>query len=1329
MYLYLLILLAFTSTKGQNIAFNHLTVENGLSHNSVLAIAQDARGFMWYGTRYGLNRYDGQRFRIYQYRAGDSTSLSENLILDIYSDSRKTLWVGTAVGLCRYDPEKDIFQRIVLTPGRQENINSIFEDRKGRLWVGASSGLYLQTDSLYHFRKFTAGKGQLAGYNVRSIRQDKRGDIWAGTNNGLNRLRETGGQFRIETFRHEEGNAGSLGMNYITSLAEDQDGHIWMGTQYAGIDIYDPVKNTFTHITQPVAAHNFVRSIIRDKAGKMWAGTQEGLNVIDPVTMKVATYRYDPGNKNSLSQNSIHSLFEDNNGSVWMGTYFGGVNMVHSYSTAFSTWQNSTLQPGISNDVVSCILEDARQNLWISTEGGGLNYYNRQTGAYTYYKHSPGNAGTIGSNLVKIVYEDKDLNIWAGTHGGGLNVMEKGKGPFKRYFYNQQDPNPFPREITFLMEDNEDRFWIGSNTGLHIMRRRGTGLIPYDDSSLTGTTAGVSVRYLFQDSRGRYWVGATKGLFMSTGGPMKEIRSDYINAIQEDSRGNIWVSLYYGGLVQYSPDLQKQTLYSEKDGLPHNNVMGLLEDEHHQLWISTGNGLVKFDPEKKTFQTYTTSDGIAGNSFNYNAFLKDSRGELYFGGFNGITSFFPDKIAANTYSAPILFTGLRLFNNPVGIHEKNGLLKEEIGYTRKLSFRHDQEVFTLEFALLNYIKSSKNRYAYKLEGADRDWVETGNPSVTYTNLSSGSYTLWVKGANNDGVWSTPVWIDITILPPFWRTWWAYCLYAALLAFLFFLVTRYFFMRALLTKEEDLHQVKLNFFTHVSHEIRTHLTLLMAPVEKMIHTLKRDDPMQQQLYTVRNNADRLLKLVSELMDFRKAETNHLKLHVSEQDLIPFLENIYASFGELSQSRHIKTSFSHDMQQAPVYFDREQLDKVFFNLLSNAFKFTPEGGRISLHVAQHKNTFVITVTDNGRGIAPEYLDKLFTNFFQVADHGFQNTGYGIGLALSRNIVELHKGTLTVESEPPAAGKEGRTCFTVTLQQGSKHFAGTQHVIGKYDIPDAAAVPVVGEEELPALSLPEESRPVTIQIVEDNPELRELVRQTFSGQYQVLESENGAEGLELATAQIPDLVISDVMMPEMDGLRFCYLLKTDERTSHIPVILLTAKSSQEDHVSGLETGADLYLTKPFSTRVLELNVRNLLASREKMRQKYSTQLQAEETTDVTAHLPNPLDNTFLEKLSQLVDEHMDDPEFGVDMLARKVAMSQPVLYKKLKAVTNMSVNDFVKSLRLKKAAELIRKKQHTVYEVAYMVGYNDRKYFSREFKKQFGKTPTEYAGEPEL
>lgn len=1325
-FINLIILWVFGNVAGQNIAFNHLMVEHGLSHNAVLSIAQDSRGFMWYGTRYGLNRFDGQRFRIYRTQPDDSTSLSDNLVLSVFSSSRNGLLAGTTRGLNRYVPEKDAFERIPVYPGAQQaGIFSIMEDSKGRLWLGTLSGLFMQPDT--GRMAFTRLPGvEVAGNMVRCVLEDRKGNFWVGTNNGLTILTETSGRFTAATFRHEEGNPASLPMNYVATIAEDQTGRIWIGTQTGGVCLFDPEKRAFNRLVRPAIVNNIVRRIIVDRSGKIWVGTQEGLSLIDPVTQTATAYQHNPGNKKSLSQNSVHSLFEDNSGSIWIGTYFGGVNMIHSYGTYFTVWQNGAARSGISNNVVSSIVEDEQQHLWIGTEGGGLNHLDRKSGTFTWYKHDPANPGSIGSNLIKVVYEDGDHNIWAGTHGGGLNLLQK-DGQFKKFFYNNKDPQTFALEVTALLEDTEGRFWVGTNTGLHLMHRNGHSLEKMQDSGKAGIAADRSIRYLLQDSRRRIWIGTTSGLYIFAGDTLQTVQQDwYVNSIQEDHRGNIWVSLYYGGLAKYTADLQQMTLYTEKDGLPNNNVMGLLEDEQRNLWISTDNGLVKFDPGQQNFQTYTTSDGIAGNDFNYNSFLKDSRGEFFFGGYNGMTSFFPAKIIANKYSAPIVFTGLRLFNEPVGVGRDDGLLQQDIGLTPGLRFRHDQEVFTIEFALLNYIKSNKNRYAYRLEGADRDWIETGNPAVTYTNLAPGSYTFWVKGANNDGIWSEPARLDIRVMPPFWRTWWAYGIYAILLAATFFLLVRFIFLRALLRKEEELHQVKLNFFTNVSHEIRTHLTLLMAPVEKMSGTLKKNDPLQQLLSQVRNNANRLLKLVSELMDFRKAETRHLNLHVQQQDLVPFLEDILASFGELSQRRCIRSSFTHDRHEAPAYFDREQLDKVFFNLLSNAFKFTPDGGSVRLHLSSGRNAYAITVTDNGRGIAPQYLDKLFNNFFQVDDHGLQNTGYGIGLALSRNIVELHKGTLTVDSEPANAAGEGRTTFTVTLLQGKQHFAGARHVmLETTETPELVETP----PQSPQVEEKPSGQHFTIHIVEDNPELRALVRQTFGDRYQVLESANGAEGLALATAQIPDLVISDVMMPEMDGLSFCYQLKTDERTSHIPVILLTAKSSQEDHVSGLETGADLYLTKPFSTRVLELNVRNLLASREKMRRRFSRQLQTGSQPVAGDAVPNTVDTAFLEKVIQLVDEHMDDPEFGVDMLARKVAMSQPVLYKKLKALTNMSVNDFIKSLRLKKAAGLIRQKQHTVYEVAYMVGYNDRKYFSREFKKQYGKTPTDFAAAPDL
>lgn len=1326
-------------SNAQTMSFNHLTIENGLSSNSVLSITQDATGFLWFGTRMGVNRYDGSRFKTYLFNEKDSNSLFNNNVISLFTDSKKNLWVGSSNGLCRYNEQQDAFERINLTGTRNLNINSITEDRNGMIWVGTSDGLFsVNYQKIVSFKQHkVTGAGSIAGNNVRSVYQDHHGHLWVGTTSGLTRMIDKNGTYSFQTFLHQPSATGSLSADYITAIAEDAQQNLWIGTQNNGLNLFVPASNSFIRYSKTSngtngLVNNNIRILLTGRDRKLWIGTQEGLSVLDPVSRNISSYQNDAGNKKSLSQNSIYSLFEDANGSMWVGTYFGGANSTYSYTTSFNVIQNHENSSSISNNVVSSIVEDLQHNLWIGTEGGGLNYYNRSNGLFTVYKNKLGDAASLGSNLVKVVYIDRDQNIWCGTHGGGLNVFDRKQNRFKRFLYKENDVASLNSEISSLVEDDNGRMWVASNSGLQLFQRKGTELTPLSLSTISGLGNSIAASSFYKDVQGNVWIGAMPGLYKMSGNRIQEISTDiYINSLQQDEQGNIWLALNYAGVAQYNNRTQQLTRYATNDALSNRNVMGILLDNNNILWLSTDNGLIKFNPSSKAFQTYKVSDGLAGNEFNYNSYLKDSNGEFFFGGYNGITNFIPERIETNNYVAPVVFTGLRLFNNAVAINGEDKLLTENINSTRRINFKYNQNVFSIEFALLNYIKSSKNKYAYKLEGFDKAWNEVNSTSATYTNLPSGTYTFSVKGANNDGVWSKPSSIQIKVLPPFWLTWWAYCIYVLAFVAIMFLIIRFFFLRELLKKEDELHQVKLNFFTNVSHEIRTHLTLIMAPVEKLLEKKEKDGFVHQQLTQVKTNANRLLKLVSELMDFRKAETNHLNLHIERHNLTPFLQDIYSSFQETSLAKRIQVSFIHDAEDVPVYFDKEQLEKVFFNLLANAFKFTPEGGRISLMVEQKDNKVNITVTDNGRGIAPEYLDKLFTNFFQVADHGLQNTGYGIGLALSKNIVELHKGTISVESEPSVNEKAGRTVFTVTLQQGNRHFETDilTEINPVIKTTETQLTPVATLHQPLAIESTKEKQ-FSILIAEDNPELRILVKETFNDQYNVIVCEDGLQGWNTAVEQIPDLIISDVMMPEMDGFEFCEKIKTDERTSHIPVILLTAKSSQNDQVSGLETGADIYITKPFSTRVLELNVRNLLAAREKLRQKFSQQIIAVPEATATVETPldtfvNSVDKEFLTRVMHIVDEHMDDPDFGVEKLARKVAMSPPILYKKIKAVSNMSVNEFVKSLKLKKAAQLLQQTDMTVYEVAYNVGYNDRKYFSREFKKQFGKTPSEYAG----
>jgi ligand-binding sensor domain-containing protein/signal transduction histidine kinase/DNA-binding response OmpR family regulator len=1315
---------------GQKIAFDHLSVEKGLSQNSVFCMAQDDRGFMWFGTQYGLNRFDGYHILLYKNNPSDSNSLSHNYINSLLFDSQKTLWVGTDEGLNKLNAEKNSFQTIPLPDGKNQKppVNCIVEEKKGQLWVGTYRGLYFLENSATNRFIQASRLANLESFQsniIKRLCKDSKGHLWIADEKALYRISKTNGKYSEKIFTSSADDPTSLSDNYIQAITEDRQGKIWVGT-LKGLNCYDPATEKFTRFfynsNGNSLINNNIRSLIVDRWGKLWIGTQEGINILDPVTKHWESYTNDADDEKSLSQNSIHSIFEDANGSVWVGTYFGGVNVTHQITTSFTAWLHSNTKASISNNVVSSVAADENNNLWIGTEGGGLNFYNRATGKFIIYKNTPGLNGSLNSNLIKKVFIDKDKNLWVGTHGGGLNCFDPARQQFSYYLYNENQKNS---EIVALLEDSKGRFWVGCHTGLKVFKRDKTNLSSIGYETILKVLNSKNISALVEDHDQNIWIGTLEGLYVLDQAtntirtvPVNKNISPNINCIFEDAKGNLWLGLYNEGLALYNKKEKNFTIYTSKNGLPNNNVLGILEDDNHQLWIGTGNGLARFDPATKTFQTYTISDGLAGNEFNNNAFYKSRNGELFFGGIKGLTSFFPDKIERNTKASPVVFTGLKIFNTPVTINDGYKILKKDISVTDQLTFPSRQNTFTIDFALLNFIRSDKNKYAYKLQGVQEDWTEINTPSATFTNLPAGNYILLIRGANNDGVWSGPLAMKITVLPPFWKTGWAYLLYALFAATILFFVTRFFYLRALLARDKELHEVKLNFFTNISHEIRTHLTLIMAPIEKMQRENAHNNVLLHHLNNARSNTNRLLKLVTELMDFRKAESNHLKLHIAKHNLIEFLNNIYTSFEDVSLAKNIRLSFVHDVTAAGLYFDKEQMEKVIYNLLTNAFKFTPEGGTIAFHAENKSGSVQIHITDNGKGIAPQYIGKLFSNYFQVNDNNSQNTGYGIGLALSKTIVELHKGTLTVKSNPATEKEEGYTRFTVTLLKGNKHFDEWE-AENNNDRPE-----IVRNKEqetvIPFVSInATEEKPYHILITEDNDEVRTLIKQTLH-YYKLTECIDGVKGLQSATEQIPDLIISDVMMPEMDGFELCHKLKTDERTSHIPVILLTAKSSQTDHVNGLSTGADIYLTKPFSTQVLELSVKNLLAAREKMRQKFSKEFVLGPQNIVI----NTIDEQFLKKLISVIEEYMDHPEFGVELLSEKIAMSQSVLYKKVKALTDMSVNDFAKTIRLKKAAQLLQQK-FTVFDVSVMTGFNDRKYFSKEFKKQFGKTPSEYAG----
>ncbi len=1338
----------------EQLRFSSLTLENGLSQNSVMSISQDQQQLLWFGTKHGLNRYDGYQFKVYKNNIKDTNSLSSDEITAVLSDSKGTLWVGTVNGLNRYDVKKDAFQRIYYHPKSKKSLSSnsiehIYEDPQGNIWVSTLRGANLLTDrNKNEFQSFIF-KDTLNGRginNIYSTLRQKNGTVWLATLNGLIRMNLKQGKMSYQVYHYQGGKAGTISSNYITSLQTDQQQNLWVGTDN-GLNLFLPESQSFATYKHSENSnsivHNDIREIMLNKDGKLWIGTQEGLSVFDPQQKTFSNFLHNPEQKGSLSHNSIHSIYQDRNNTIWIGTFYGGVNLIHPFATQFHAFKNSRIRPSISSNIVSSIVEDAEHNLWIGTEGGGLNYFNRSKNTYTAYKINLNNKEGLSSNLIKTICKDKVGNLLIGTHHGGLNIFNTSTKTF-RHIINIKDNNntQSTAEIIAICSTSDQNIWVGSYSGLNLLKMiNGNYAAQTSKSPIESKLQNKRIQFLYEDRDQHLWIGTQAGLhayhlktkklrsFFKDKANPTQLQSDYINCILQMSNGNLAIGTYFGGLSIYNQKTGKFKTYSEKEGLSNNNVLGVIEDDSHNLWISTDHGLSKLDQKTQTFRIYTKSDGLAGNDFNVRSYLKDSSGELYFGGYNGLTSFYPKQIEINRQTSPIIFTGLKLFNKPVAVNGEDQLLKEDISSTKSITFKHDQNHFTIGFALLNYIKPEKNRYSYKLENYDEEWNELSSPFATYTNLPSGAYTFLVKGQNNDG---TPggslASIDIHILPPIWASWWAYCAYALIFSVMLFLGVRYLIIRALLKRSEDIQQMKLSFFTNISHEIRTPLTLILGPLENLLKSTQDNLDLHKQVLPIKNNADRLMRLITELMDFRKADSGYLKLNISKENIVSFSKEIFFAFQHLAISKDIQYTFDSSKDDILMYFDKVQMEKVLFNLLSNAFKFTDDGGSISFSIEDHVQEVEIKVRDNGKGIPYQSQNKLFSNFFQVDEQGSNHIGSGIGLALSKSVVEAHHGEIGIESHPSTAQKTGDTCFTVKLKKGKAHFKASElqenisqeqpSSLGRATDSTAAAAPQTQAAASATIEVRESNITAkeTILIVEDNPEIRDLMVSLMKPQYQVEESVNGLKGWEAAIELLPDLIICDIMMPVMDGLELCRRLKTDERTSHIPVILLTARSSHVHQVSGLETGADSYITKPFSTTLLELHVKNLLQSRAMMRQKYASQITLQPQNIVIG----ATDQAFLEKVMQFIEANLANQEVGVPELANELGMSQPILYKKIRAITDLSVNDFIKTIRLKKAAQLLEHKIYTISEISYLIGFNDPKYFSREFKKQYGLTP---------
>ncbi len=1307
-----------SSRRSEAQAFYNLSEKGGSFTDVALGITQDREGFMWFATTYGLLRYDSRSFKRYFHDPSNKRSLHSNYLSAILCDSQNRIWLGSWKGLALLNREEDTFTTFNHNPHDPGTIGNdtifcFFEDSRKRLWIGTINGLALARDAgeSAEFEHFRIDEKDEYVNVIHTIAGDKNGYLWLGTSGGLVRLNSDGSS--PERFLVNPGSKYPQ-ENEVVAVYCSEDGKMLVGTRAGGMSRFDPVSRRFERVSLESGdkgRNPIISGIYPDRQGKLWIPTWDGLACYDPVALNTTWYVNEATSPLTLADNTLFSGYLDRQQGLWLSSYNGGIDYMYIGSRAFLPFFSSDNTKRYERFVDGWYGTGAENTLWsISDNLEQLLIFDEKRKVIQSYKlrlPSPMRFNRF--------FLDAGHVLWCG-----------GSSVFSRLDLKtgKRDDYPFFESIgrkgatRGILDIGQDKLLLFGSFGMLTFDKRSGKII---DTGLEKVIVSA-----LQDSGGNIWLGGKGEVFLlrKGGGKPEVFRDDMskeglntdIWSISEDNQGRIW---FVSGLGLWLFDERSRKFLLHSEFKWDDFLTDIMCDNAGFLWLSAGSKLIRFHPEKKTVQYFGEADGLPRKAMlRVDAAFGNREGMFFYPTNKGAFLFRPGDVPFNDSPEGIVVNSLRLFNQKIELTDSTGIFKREISTERELFFRHDQNIFTLDFAHLSYFKSDQNQYAYKLEGFEKDWNYVNIPTATYTNLPAGQYTFMVKAANGDGFWNPePLKLQITVLSPWWRTWYAYTLYVLLLAGIAYAVARFFWLKRIVKQENELYYAKLDFFTNVSHEIRTHLSLISGPLDKAYNSVETGSEVRHFLTYAKNNAGRLMQLVNELLDFRKMQNGKIRLQVSEQDVVKLLKNTLAAFEHLASEKEIEIRLQAPDHRVALWLDMDQIQKVFYNLLGNAFKFTPEGGVVSVVVTEQDREVLIDVRDTGPGIAPRHLDHLFTNFFQVYENNRKNMGYGIGLALSKEIVGLHKGELKVASRVRTEAREGETCFTVVLLKGKSNFPEDDVVTSEAE-KSADPVPVIRDGDHTDTDVADTPQKHSLLIIEDNDELRSFGVEILRAGYQVLEADNGKSGLALAREHMPDLIICDVMMPEMNGLEVCRELRSHFQTRHIPVILMSARSTTQQMAEGFQAGADAYLIKPFDFRLLELQIDNLIRMREGLKEKNSRAVLMEPGELV---VDNP-DDEFIARLRDLVMENISDVGFGVNEMAHQTGISVSVLYRKLRALTGMTVNEFSKELRMKRAMQLLERGIYNVNEVANMVGFDDSKYFSREFRKTFGKNPSE-------
>lgn len=1286
--------------------FRTMDIRNGLSQNTVYQILQDRKGFMWFGTKDGLNRYDGLSFRIYK---KENSGLGRNFVTALYEDYEGNIWIGTDGGVFIYNPVSDSFAPF----GHKSDKGTVIRDFVTMIGSDGNNNIWISVENQGLFRYNCREKTLLNYLHDSGLANVTR--FWLNGNTCWLAL------YADNLYRAEAGFDSPL------QPFKDADGkEIFKGDiinwQVDGPHncIYVASLNGLTEINQTTGKarrllNTYVRSLQFRSDDELWVGAESGLYIYNLTKDKV-THLTVPNQDDSyaLSDNAIYSLCCDKENGMWIGSYFGGVNYYPYQWTYFEKFYPREDLRHFGRRVRE-ICQSNDGTLWIGTEDKGLFNFDPESGKITPFEHP-----AIYQNVHGLCLDGDDL--WVGTFSGGLNRVNLRTKQVKHYAKGESDNSMAANDAFTICKTTTGDIWIGTTSGLLKYNRAS------DDFTRIPQLKNMFTYDILEDFNGNLWIATfSNGVFcydvrsrqwrnyLADEKDSVSLPYNKVISIYEDSKKRLWFMTLGEGFCRYNPQTDSFIRYDISQGFPSNTIYKMVEDKKGNLWITTNYGLVCFNPDTGTKHAYTTANGLLSNQFNFQSGYCDKKGRIYLGSINGFIAFDPETFVENTFLPPVAITDFYLFNKRLSAGRPDSPLKKSITYSDELVLEANQNSFSFSVAALSYQAPEMNRLEYTLEGFDREWYAVGrNSQINYSNLPYGSYTLRIKGSNSDGKWNeTERVLDIRIRPPFYLSVWAYMVYVVLALCSLVAVIIYFRGRTRRKhrqamekfereKERELYSAKIDFFTNVAHEIRTPLTLIKSPLENVLTSRSVPEDIRDDLEIMDLNTNRLLDLVNQLLDFRKTETQGFQLNFMECDVADILEKTYKRFKPLARQKGLEfTIDSPDNLHASV--DKEGLTKVISNMLTNAIKYADTYIRVKLSAGDEE--LLIVVCNDGPVVPLEMREEIFKPFIQYKAGTLQAvSGTGIGLALARSLAELHGGTLAMGDSTE------ENCFVLALPV--KHVQSVAKE-GNEQMSDEGGVK---KEE--TISVSGQYR-YTILVVEDSREMLEFVAKQLSAEYQVLTAMNGVEALKVLEAHVVHLVISDIMMPQMDGLELCEHLKSELDYSHIPIILLTAKTTLQAKIEGMKLGADAYVEKPFSVEYLRVCVSNLLSNREKLRASFAHS----PFVQTNSMAMTKADEEFLKTLKEIIDENMQNPDFCIDDMASLLNMSRSSLNRKIKGVLDMTPNDYIRLERLKKAAQLLKEGECKINEVCYMTGFNTPSYFTKCFQKQFGVLPKDF------